>query len=85
MGWEAGEPLEEAQIRGIQREAHSRFNLVATFGPPAFEGLDRNGDLCFGWYHLQGHGGFVRTGHELLVSFDSANRVQDFLLRELQW
>lgn len=84
MGWEAGEEFDEARIRGIERERHSRNDMIYTFGPPAVEGLDRNGNATAAWYFVKGSGGFFNTGHELVAKFDSSNRVKDYLLREIQ-
>ena len=84
LGWEAGGALDEARVRSIQRETHSRDDLIATFGSPAIAGLDRNGDAMLAWYFITGNGGFFTSRHELLVTFDSSNRVKDYLLREIQ-
>lgn len=84
MGWEAGIELEEARVRGIQRETHSRNDLIFAFGPPTAQGLDRNGDALLAWYFLKGRGGFFNSGYELLAIFDSSDRVKDYLWREMQ-
>ncbi len=84
MGWEAGGELDEARVRGIQRETHSRDDLIFTFGTPTVEGLDRNGDAMAAWHFIKGSGSFFTTGHELLAVFDSSNRVKDYLLREIR-
>jgi hypothetical protein len=84
MGWEGGEELNEAQVRGIERERHSRNDLVFTFGAPTIETMDQNGDPLSVWLFVRGRGGFVVGGHELLVIFDPENRVKDYRLRELQ-
>lgn len=84
MGWEAGEPLDQARIRGIQREAHSRNDMVFTFGSPTVEGLDRHGDAMLAWYYIRGSRGFFENGYELLAIFDSSNRVKDYLVREIR-
>lgn len=84
LGWEAGEPLDAARIRGIQRETHSRQDMVFTFGPPTVEGLDRNGNTILAWYFITGSTGFFSHGTELLTVFDSSNRVKDYSLREIQ-
>lgn len=82
MGWEAGTELNEATIREIQREAKSRFQLAAMFGPPTVEWLDCDGGEKTSWCFIIGTRGFYRSGHELLVNFDSANRVKDYLYRK---
>jgi hypothetical protein len=84
MGWEAGIELDEARVRGIQRETHSRNDMIFTFGPPTALGLDRNGDALLAWHFLRGNGGFFNSGYELLAIFDSSDRVKDFLWREMQ-
>ena len=82
MGWEAGAELVEAKTREIQREANSRFQLAAMFGPATVEWLDCDGTEMMSWCFVTGSRGFYRSGHELLVSFDSANRVKDYLYRQ---
>ena len=84
MGWEAGIELDEARVRGIQRETHSRNDMIFTFGPPTAEGLDRNGDALLAWHFLKGSGGFFNSGYELLAIFDASDRVKDYLWREMQ-
>lgn len=85
LGWEAGEEIDEARIRGIERERHSRNDLIYTFGPPAVEGLDRNGDAIAAWYFIRGSGGFYGNGYQLLATFDASNRVKDYVRSEIQW
>lgn len=84
MGWEAGRKLDEAVIRGIQPEMHSHNDVMATLGPPTIEGLDQDGNLMMCWYFIRGSGGLMTKGQELLVKFDSTNRVKDYRLRELK-
>ena len=82
MGWEAGAELDEARVREIERETNSRFQLEAMFGPPTVEWLNCEGEEVMSWCFITGTGGFYRNGHELLVNFDSANRVKDYVYRK---
>lgn len=84
FGWEGGVALNEALVRGIERERHSRNDVVSAFGAPTIETMEQNGDSLLVWVFVQGRGGFPVGGNELLVTFDDRNRVKDFRLRELQ-
>jgi outer membrane protein assembly factor BamE (lipoprotein component of BamABCDE complex) len=82
MGWEAGAELDEARVREIERETNNRFQLEAMFGSPTVEWLNCEGEEVMSWCFITGTRGFYRSGHELLVNFDSANRVKDYIYRK---
>ncbi len=84
MGWEAGAELNEAKIREIQREVQGRPHMEAMFGPPTIEGLAHTGEDILSWYFITGNRRAYTSGHELLVIFDSSDRVKDYLFREIQ-
>ena len=84
MGWEAGEELDGSRIREIQLEMYGRPQLEAMFGPPTIEGFEHTGEDILSWYFITGNKRSYMSGHELLVIFDSSNRVKDYLFREIQ-
>jgi hypothetical protein len=84
MGWEAGAELHETKIREIQREVYGRPHMEAMFGPPTIEGLAHTGEDISSWYFITGNRRAYMSGHELLVVFDSSDRVKDYLFREIQ-